>query len=102
MMGGAALSLPLTLPSPPPGARELGDFEVGVGALYRSAVGEEEAGDLLLGRVRDGRHLGILPGEEAVRVGEALGQGRNHEVVAVEGDEGPEGAGADDLLRRRV
>src|SRR5262252_6840451 len=74
-------------PSPPPGARGLGDFEVGVGALYGSAVGEEEAGDLLLSCAGDGRDLGVLHGEESVRVREARRQGGDYEVVAVEGDD---------------
>src|SRR5215471_2153643 len=77
---------PSPCPLPLRGRGELGDFEVGVGALYGSAVGEEEAGDLLLGCAGDGRDLGVLSGEEAVRVGEARRQGGDYEVVAVEGD----------------
>src|SRR5215813_4411939 len=79
---------PSPCPLPLRGRGDLGDFEVGVGAFYGSAVGEEEAGDLLLGCARCGRHFGVLLGEEAVRVGEARRQRGNYEVVAVEGDEG--------------
>src|SRR5262245_24793212 len=78
------------------------DLEVGVGALDQAAVGEEEAGDLFLSCARDGRDLGVLHGEEAVRVREARGQGADYEVVAVEGDEGLEGSCADDLLSRGI
>src|SRR5215471_18770097 len=87
MTGGCCvLYSPSPCPLPLRGRGELGDFEVGVGALYGSAVGEEEAGDLLLGCAGDGRDLGVLSGEEAVRVGEARRQGGDYEVVAVEGD----------------
>src|SRR5215468_11169173 len=84
---------PSPCPLPLRGRGKLGDFEVGVGAFYGSAVGEEEAGDLLLGCAGDGRYLGVLHSEEPVRVGEARGQGGDHSVVAVEGDEGLEGSG---------
>src|SRR5262249_60817249 len=76
-----------------------GHVEVRVRALYRSGGGEEEANDLLLGRTGRGRYLRGLHGEEAVRVGEARRGRRDHEIVAVEGDEWLERARADDLFR---
>src|SRR5215470_14385737 len=101
MTGVAIFSTP---PSPYPlplrGRGELRYVEMRVGAFYGSAVGEEEAGDLLLSCVGDGRDLGVLHGEEAVRVREARRQGGDYEVVAVEGDDRFQRAGADDLLRR--